>query len=123
MRFDEISFERVKCFEERGGHLGSLPQGEWATSVDAAESILATGLFDGTVKLWSTSMSFEGLRVLRGHRGPVTSVAFKDSKHLASGSFDRTARLWNVEARRPQETSTWKHLEVTHIFLKKLKES
>ena len=96
------------CAKETGAHLGSLQQGEWATSLAVEGLLVATGLFDCTVKLWNLK-SFEGLRVLRGHRGPVMSVAFKDATLLASASFDRTARLWNVEERHKEmELGVWK---------------
>jgi WD40 repeat protein/3',5'-cyclic AMP phosphodiesterase CpdA len=37
------------------------------------------------------------LRLLRGHAGPVTGVAFTpDGAHLATGSADHTARIWHV---------------------------
>ena len=49
-----------------------------------------------------------GLATLRGHQGPVMCVAWlRSSLHLASGSYDRTAKLWNVEVgvlrKRPRE--------------------
>ena len=35
---------------------------------------------------------------LRGHQGPVMSVAFNaDATVLATASYDRTAKLWRVE--------------------------
>jgi len=36
---------------------------------------------------------------LQGHSLGVTSIAFSpDSEHLASGSEDKTIKLWSVEA-------------------------
>jgi len=32
-----------------------------------------------------------------GHKGPVTSVAVVDAKQIVSGSWDKTAILWDVE--------------------------
>ncbi|CAK9086613.1 unnamed protein product [Durusdinium trenchii] len=85
---------------ELGTHLGTLPQGEWATSLEfhVDTSRLAVGLFDCSVKIWSYDGGFSCERTLNGHRGPVMSVAFSgDGQRLASGSFDHTAKLWSLE--------------------------
>jgi WD40 repeat protein len=42
---------------------------------------------------------------LRGHNNYVTSVAFSpDGEYLATGSYDKTIKLWNVKSQ--SETAT-----------------
>ena len=37
------------------------------------------------------------LRTLTGHQSPVNSVSFSpDGKTIASGSYDKSIKLWNV---------------------------
>jgi|JI61114DRNA_FD_contig_31_4026002_length_3364_multi_4_in_0_out_0_3 WD40 repeat protein len=48
----------------------------------------------------------ELLDTLKGHTSEITSLAFSpDGKQLASGSWDRSVRLWNAQTR-----------QVTHIL-------
>jgi hypothetical protein len=57
---------------------------------------LATASLNRTARLWDAHTG-QLLRVLKGHRGEVTSVAFSpDGTRLATASDDRTARLWDA---------------------------
>ena len=57
---------------------------------------LASGGWDGTVKLWDVTTRQE-IATLEGHTAEVTSVAFSpDGGTLASGSWDGTVKLWDV---------------------------
>ena len=59
-------------------------------------SMIASGSWDKTIKLWQAS---DGalLGTLLGHSGGVTSVAFSpDGSMIASGSEDKTIKLWRA---------------------------
>jgi WD40 repeat protein len=68
--------------------------------------------FDHLVRLaesWPEEQDFgslmEGRAVLRGHRDEVRCLAFSpDGGLIASGSADRTVRLWNLPEGRPLQT-------------------
>jgi WD40 repeat protein len=51
--------------------------------------IFVSGSFDGTVKLWSDNLPFQG------HQGSVTSISLSpDLQKLVSSSLDGTVKLW-----------------------------
>ncbi|KZF21668.1 putative E3 ubiquitin ligase complex SCF subunit sconB [Xylona heveae TC161] len=57
------------------------------------DSILATGSYDSTIKIWDIETGKE-LRTLRGHESGVRCLQFDDTK-LISGSIDRSLKIWN----------------------------
>jgi WD40 repeat protein/transcriptional regulator with XRE-family HTH domain len=73
--------------------------------------LLAGGCFDGSIHLWEMqggqAAQPGASRILTGHSGPVWSLAFAPDRSrstLASGSFDRTVRMWDVESLEVLET-------------------
>jgi WD40 repeat protein/transcriptional regulator with XRE-family HTH domain len=90
------------------GHTG----GVLGVTLSADGLLVASGSFDGTVRLWSLTgvAGREGmpgiqeesstgalLATLKGHTGGVRGVALSaDRRLLATGGYDGTARLWEV---------------------------
>jgi WD40 repeat protein len=54
------------------------------------------GSEDNTACLWDLQGNI--LQVFRGHEGGIRSVAFSpDGKSILTGSWDKTARLWEIK--------------------------
>lgn len=83
---------KKSMFKELKGHNG------WVGSVvfSPDESKLASGSYDGTIKLWDVATGQE-LQTIKGYDGCVNSVTFSpDGRKLASGSRDGTIKLWDL---------------------------
>lgn len=64
--------------------------------------LLATGLFNGAIQLWSTKDWRPAEPVLEGHSGRVTAIEFApDGRTLLSAGADGTLQLWDVASRKP----------------------
>jgi hypothetical protein len=60
----------------------------------------------GDLRLFDTA-TWKVIAVLAGHHDVVSSVAFsRDGKHLASASFDKTVRIWNLETLKSEHELT-----------------
>ncbi|KAJ0499886.1 putative transcription factor WD40-like family [Helianthus annuus] len=58
---------------------------------------VATGCVDGRVRIWD-SLSGECVKTLRGHTGPIQSLAVSpDGTRLVSVALDETARVFEID--------------------------
>jgi WD40 repeat protein len=57
---------------------------------------IATGDGENQIKLWDADNG-EAIKVLKGHREPVSQVAYDSKGTLISGSWDRKIRIWRNE--------------------------
>ena len=68
----------------------------WSVAFSPDGRQVASGSFDGTVKLWDVA-SGTLVHPLNAHSSGVTSVAFSpDGRQMLSGSWDQTINLWDV---------------------------
>jgi WD40 repeat protein len=77
-----------------------------AVAVSPDGTIIATGSFDKTIKLWDAAgkevRTFGGMQA---HTGQILAVAFSPKgDQLASGSADNTAKIWDIPTSTPSKT-------------------
>lgn len=56
---------------------------------------LASSFYDNTIKI-TTDTQFKNYSTLKGHLNKIVALAQLDDTILASGSYDKTVRLWNL---------------------------
>jgi WD40 repeat protein/DNA-binding SARP family transcriptional activator len=94
--------ERVVVWnaENRKQLFSLFPPGGTITSLALGpESLLATGMADGTAIVWALSPDGgEPILTVGGHTAKVDTVSFnKDGTRLATASNDGTVKVWNVD--------------------------
>ncbi|HEY9824302.1 MAG TPA: NB-ARC domain-containing protein [Stenomitos sp.] len=87
--------------------LQGYSNGIYALARHPQRPLLASAHEDQTLRLWHLISpdsqsprltSSEPVQTLRGHQNRILAVAFSsDGKYLASGSLDRTIKIWNPE--------------------------
>ena len=84
-----------QCLHTLTGHGGAVYACDFAPHGKTIVS--ASG--DATLKLWDVaSGTWQAKKTLRGHSGSVFAVAWSINGLLASGSYDKTVKIWNPSA-------------------------
>ncbi|KAK0548556.1 hypothetical protein OC844_007006 [Tilletia horrida] len=104
-------FAPIKKFTSLGSQIGAERQIS-IVRFSPDSSLLATGAWSGSLKLWSIPSATEK-RTLRAHNDKVGGIAWHpratltqsaSSVNLASGAGDSKICLWNLESDRPIHT-------------------
>ena len=101
--------QRGKCIKTLQGNSNAI----YAIAYSNQQNLLASGHEDQTIKLWNVDIKapqtlkpdLQPFQVLRGHSDRILSIAFSpDQKILASGSADRTIKLWDAQTGKSIKT-------------------
>ncbi len=74
---------------------GNADQAFFAVAFSADGKVLAGAGSDGTISLWNVATK-QDVGTLGKHKQAVWSLAFSSTGILASGSADRTVKLWSL---------------------------
>ena len=73
-----------------------------STAMSPDGSIIATGSWDATVKLWDAKTYQVVGQLVGGHTDHVSGITFSpDGKLIATASTDKTVRIWDLETASP----------------------
>ncbi|KRW98726.1 WD40-repeat-containing domain [Pseudocohnilembus persalinus] len=76
----------------------------------------ATGSDDGCIRIWDT-VQMDCLAILKGHQQGIRSLQILSNGYLASASFDKTIKIWNLN--NLQENQQKSQYQNTSPFLVK----
>jgi WD40 repeat protein len=99
VRLWDLQGNVLQVFKGNDGYVSSVafsPDGKNILTVCSAISLSMPGSEDNTACLWDLHGNI--LQVFKGHESGIRSVAFSpDGKSILTGSWDKTARLWEIK--------------------------
>lgn len=85
----------------------------FVSSLAFSQQTLASGSFDGTIRLWEHEKES---RVLAKHKDKVISLSFsKNARYLASGSMDCSIIIWNLQENIEEKVLAAHQQEITSV--------
>jgi WD40 repeat protein len=99
VRLWDLQGNVLQVFKGNNGYVSTVafsPDGKNILTVSSAISFSMPGSEDNTVCLWDLQGNL--LQVFKGHEGGIRSVVFSpNGKNILTGSWDKTARLWEIK--------------------------
>ncbi|KAG2069021.1 WD40 repeat-like protein [Suillus decipiens] len=84
-------------YEYEEDEMYELGSSMWAMALSPSGDTVASGSYDGTVRLWDVETPGKVITKWTGHREHVRSVCWSlDGKRVAVGTADGIARIWDV---------------------------
>jgi len=94
----------IKIWDGRTGELlSTLRQDDpvWSLAWTSDQKKLIAAIENGLIRIFDT-VTWEQIAILQDHKSAVVAISlFHNDRLLASGSWDDTARLWNLDTNLP----------------------